>query len=215
MLRTLSTRAARLVAPRAAAAAFPRTAFPARSFSVGIGAGNYNTPGFEPSVGTPVPAALGLQKARTWDEAVADGFKITPLSEVFKGKVALFVVPGAFTGVCELAHVPSFAKNVAAFKAKGVDRIVCISVDTPYAMNAWKNVIGKNGEGIEFYGDTSGAFAKLMGKNMDLSAAALGTQERSNRYAAIIENGVIKVLNVEAAPSDLKVSTGDELLKLL
>ncbi len=73
-------------------------------------------------------------------------------------------MPGAFTGVCEKAHVPSFSKNSAAFKAKGVSSIVCIAVNDPYTMNAWKNVLGTAGEGIDFYGDADGTFTKFMQK---------------------------------------------------
>ena len=80
-----------------------------------------------------------LQRARTWDEGESDGFAPTGLDEIFSGrKVVLFALPGAFTGVCERGHVPSFAKNADEFKAKGVDEIVCVSVNDPYTMRAWQ-----------------------------------------------------------------------------
>ncbi len=85
--------------------------------------------------------------------------------------MVLFALPGAFTGVCEKAHVPSFSKNVAAFKAKGVSSVICLAVNDPYTMNAWKNVLGASGQGIEFYGDADGSFTNFMqkvGENSDL-----------------------------------------------
>jgi peroxiredoxin len=83
-------------------------------------------------------------------------------------QVIVFAVPGAFTGVCHNAHVPSYSKNVAAFKAKGVDSVICVSVNDPYTMNAWKKTLGASGEGIEFYGDSNGSFTHYMVSSISL-----------------------------------------------
>merc|ERR1712151_166529 len=105
--------------------------------------------------------------------------------------IALFAVPGAFTGVCSSAHVPSFTKNADAFKAKGVDSIVCVSVNDPYTMHAWGKQVDPDGK-IEFYGDADGTFTEFMGKAIDLGVAALGPEKRSPRYAMIVEDGNVK-----------------------
>jgi hypothetical protein len=142
-----------------------------------------------------------LQKARSWDDGVADKFKNTTYDEIFEGKkvrsrrqqpaplhphapalklkrhlsvqVIVFAVPGAFTGVCHNAHVPSYSKNVAAFKAKGVDSVICVSVNDPYTMNAWKKTLGASGEGIEFYGDSNGSFTHYMVSSPSPSTSSL------------------------------------------
>ena len=88
-------------------------------------------------------------------------------------QVIVFAVPGAFTGVCHNAHVPSYSKNVAAFKAKGVDSVICVSVNDPYTMNAWKKTLGASGEGIEFYGDSNGSFTHYMVSSISSSLFSL------------------------------------------
>ncbi|EKX30951.1 hypothetical protein GUITHDRAFT_149598, partial [Guillardia theta CCMP2712] len=127
--------------------------------------------------------------------------------------VVLFAVPGAYTGVCHQAHVPSFSKNVAAFKSKNVDKIVCVSTNDPYVLNGWAKALGDKATGIEFYSDCDLEFTKFMHSELDLSVAALGVGSRTNRYALFVDNGVIKSLKKEASPGDLKVSDGDSLLK--
>jgi peroxiredoxin len=156
-------------------------------------------------------SGVALQEARTWDEGVSSEFSTTPLSEIFKGKkIALFGLPGAFTGVCSQRHVPSFLNNCDKFKEKGVDSIVCVSVNDPYTMNAWAEKLGAKGK-IKFYGDFDGKFHKSLGLDLDLTGALLGP--RSQRYAALVEDGSIKALNVEKVPSDFKVSDAETLLK--
>jgi peroxiredoxin len=154
---------------------------------------------------------VALQEARTWDEGVSTKFSTTPVSEIFKGKkVAIFGLPGAFTGVCSQKHVPSFLNNSDKLKSKGIDSIVCVSVNDPYTMNAWAEKLGAKDK-IKFYGDFDGKFHKSLGLDLDLSGALLGP--RSQRYAAVVEDGKIKQLNVEEVPSDFKVSDAETLLK--
>merc|ERR1712194_386662 len=104
------------------------------------------------------------QKARSWDDGVADGFQATSMTELFAGKkIALFAVPGAYTGVCSQAHVPSFVKNADAFKAKGYDAVICVSVNDPYVMHAWAKQVDPDGK-LEFYGDVDASFTEFVGK---------------------------------------------------
>eukprot|EP01018_Ginkgo_biloba_P029110 Gb_08270 [translate_table: standard] len=169
--------------------------------------------GFAASVGTDivnVASDVKLQKARTWDEGVSSQFSTTPLSELFGGKkVVIFGLPGAFTGVCSAQHVPSYMKNAEKFKEKGVDSVICVSVNDPYVMNGWAEKLNAK-EAIEFYGDFDGRFHKSLELNLDLSSALLGP--RSQRWSAFVDDGKIKVLNVEKVPSEFKVSGAETIL---
>ncbi|XP_021290766.1 peroxiredoxin-2F, mitochondrial [Herrania umbratica] len=160
-----------------------------------------------------VNAAPGvcLQKARSWDEGVSSNFSTTPLKDIFTGKkVVIFGLPGAYTGVCSLQHVPSYKKNIDKFKAKGIDSIICVAVNDPYAMNAWADNLQAK-DAIEFYGDFDGSFHKSLELGKDLSAALLGP--RSERWSAYVVDGKVKALNVEEAPSDFKVSGAEVILE--
>lgn len=106
--------------------------------------------------------------------------------------------------------MPSFLNNSDKLKSKGIDSIVCVSVNDPYTMNAWAEKLGAKDK-IKFYGDFDGKFHKSLGLDLDLSGALLGP--RSQRYAAVVEDGKIKQLNVEEVPSDFKVSDAETLLK--
>ncbi|CAM6030669.1 unnamed protein product [Sphagnum balticum] len=158
-------------------------------------------------------SGITLQEARTWDEGVSSKFSTTPLADIFKGrKIVLFGLPGAFTGVCSKAHVPSFLKHADSLKGKGAEDIICVSVNDPYTINAWAEKLGAKDK-IKFYGDFDGKFHKLVGLDLDLTGALLGP--RSQRYAAFVEDGHIKVLNVEKVPSEFKVSDAETLIKSL
>ncbi len=109
------------------------------------------------------------------------------------GKVVLFAVPGAFTPGCSKVHLPGFVAHTTELAGKGVDKVVCISVNDPWVMDAWKQ--SQSAEGIVMVADGAGAFTRAMGLEMDGSGFGLGM--RSQRYAAIINNGVIERLDVE------------------
>ena len=130
--------------------------------------------------------------------ATAEGPKPMTGADVFAGKkVALFAVPGAFTPTCSAKHLPGFKEKAADFRAKGVDRIACTSVNDAFVMSAW----GKDqnvGDDILMLADGSAEFAKKVGLEIDLTARGLGV--RSKRYAMAIDNGVVKILNVEDVP---------------
>jgi|SRR5687768_15781631 glutaredoxin/glutathione-dependent peroxiredoxin len=131
--------------------------------------------------------------------------------EIFKGKkVALFAVPGAFTGVCSKQHLPSVVQNIAALKAKGIDTIAMTGVNDISVMDAWKKSSSAND--VEFLSDGNGEFAKALDLTLDLSGAGMGT--RSKRYSMLVEDGVVKKLNVEE-PGKFDVSGGDHMLKQL
>lgn len=113
-----------------------------------------------------------------------------------KGKVVLFAVPGAFTPGCSKIHLPGYVQHGAELKAKGVDTIACISVNDPWVMDAWAQSQGASD--ILMLADGNGAFTEAMGLAFDGSGAGLG--QRSQRYAAVIEDGVITSLEVEPKP---------------
>ncbi len=124
-----------------------------------------------------------------------EGPKETSTDEVFKGKkVVLFAVPGAFTPTCSVKHLPSFVQNADALKAKGVDTIACIAVKDAWVMDAWAKDQGAEGK-VTMLADGSGDFTEAMDLVMDGSGFGLG--KRSKRYAAIIEDGVIKSLDID------------------
>jgi glutaredoxin/glutathione-dependent peroxiredoxin len=148
----------------------------------------------------------------TFTVMTADGPKAKTTDEVFKGKkVVLFAVPGAFTPTCHKNHLPSFVKNEAAIKAKGIDTIAVTGVNDVFVMDAWKKASGS--DSIEFLADGSGNFAKALGMTLDLSERGLGV--RSQRYAMIVDDGVVKTLNIEDAPGKADISGADNLLKSL
>ncbi len=151
--------------------------------------------------------------ATTFRVLTADGPKPLSTEDVFKGKkVVLFAVPGAFTPTCHKNHLPGFVKNADAIKAKGVDTIAVTGVNDVFVMDAWKKASDADGK-VEFLADGSGDFAKAIGLSLDASANGLGI--RSKRYCMVVEDGVVKSLNVEEAPGKADVSGADNLMKHL
>jgi peroxiredoxin len=149
----------------------------------------------------------------TFRMMTADGPKPKTTDEIFKGKkVALFAVPGAYTPTCSNLHMPSFVNNAAAIKAKGVDIIAVTAVNDVFVLEAWKKSTNADGK-VEFLSDGNGDFAKAIDMAFDGSGMGLGT--RSKRYSMLVENGVVKALNVEDSPGQCSISGGDALLKQL
>ena len=135
------------------------------------------------------------------------------LSERLKGrKVVLFGLPGAYTGPCSTVHMPSFVHTADQFRAKGVDEIICIAVNDPFVLKAWGEATGASAAGIAFLGDADGSLTRALG--MDFTAPAIGLYGRSNRYALVLEDGVITVANVDA-PNTCEISKGEALLEKL
>src|SRR5437588_2428446 len=151
--------------------------------------------------------------ATTFKYVTPDGPKDISSDELFRGKkVVLFAVPGAFTPACSQRHLPGFVDKAAELKAKGVDTIACIAVNDPAVMGAWgkaQNV----GDKIMMLADGSGDFARAVG--MELDARRMGLGERSKRYSMLVDNGVVKALNVEQVPSQVELSSAEAMLKAL
>ena len=131
--------------------------------------------------------------------------------ELFSGKkVILFALPGAFTPTCSKAHLPGFVANADKIKAKGVDDIVCLSVNDAWVMDAWGK--DQNADEIHMVADGSANFTQAVGLELDRTAGGMGI--RSQRYAMIVEDGVVTALNVEE-PGKLEKSSAEAMLGLL
>lgn len=140
----------------------------------------------------------------------ADGIENLSTDQVFAGKkVVLFAVPGAFTPTCHLKHLPGFLDNADAFKKKGVHTVACVAVNDPFVMDSWAKATGGSGK-VLFLSDGNGEFTKAIGLDFDGSGIGLGT--RSKRYAMLVEDGVVMVLNLEETPGVADVSTAENLL---
>jgi peroxiredoxin len=134
------------------------------------------------------------------------------VGELTKGKtVALFAVPGAFTPTCSLKHLPGFVEQAGKLRAKGVDEIVCLSVNDAFVMDAWGKAQGATGK-VRMIGDGNGELTKALGLEMDGRAFGMGT--RSKRYAMLIKDGKVEKLLVEPGPG-LDVSSAEALLAQL
>jgi peroxiredoxin len=143
----------------------------------------------------------------------ADGVQVKTTDDIFKGKkVALFAVPGAYTGTCHKMHMPSIFLNAYALKDKGIDSIAVVSVNDAFVMSAWKRDTDQRDEAI-FLADGNADFTKAIGLEMDASGNGLGI--RSKRYSMLVDDGTVKLLNLEAVPSKVEVSGGDTLLSQL
>jgi len=142
-----------------------------------------------------------------------DGPRDVTTDDVFKGKkVAIFALPGAFTPTCSAKHVPGFVPNFDKLKAKGVDEIWCVAVNDAFVMAHWgkdQKALGK----IRLLADGSADWAKSIGMELDLTARGRGM--RTNRYSMLVEDGVVKSLNVEEAPGKAEVSGAEAMLKSL
>ncbi|HEX8412970.1 MAG TPA: peroxiredoxin [Sphingomicrobium sp.] len=155
-------------------------------------------------VGDHLPEAI-------FSKVTPEGPEPASTADFFKGRrVALFAVPGAFTPTCSARHLPGYVERAAELKAKGVDEIACTSVNDPFVMSAWAKA-GNAGE-ITMLADGNGTFAKAAGLSFDSSRFGMG--ERSQRYAMIVNDGVVEQLHVEA-PGEFKVSSADYLIDQL
>ncbi|MFW2852422.1 peroxiredoxin [Sphingomonas sp. TX0543] len=144
-------------------------------------------------------------------KATANGPEAVDSEEYFKGRrVALFAVPGAFTPTCSAKHLPGFVDNEEQIKSKGIDEIVCTSVNDPFVLGAWAK--SSDAADITMLADGNGDFAQAIGLTMDGSKFGLGT--RSQRYSMVVNDGVVEQLNVEA-PGEFKVSSAEHLLENL
>ena len=153
------------------------------------------------SIGDRVPAV-------TLAKVTPDGPDQIASADFFAGrKVALFAVPGAFTPTCSARHLPGFVEKAEDIRGKGVDEIACVAVNDPFVLDAWAKSTGA--EGITMLADGNGEFAEALGLTMDGSKFGLG--KRSQRYAMLVEDGVVTVLDIEA-PGQFEVSSAEHLL---
>jgi len=147
-------------------------------------------------------------------EVEGNGCSVGPnafkVQDMVKGKkIAIFGLPGAFTPTCSAKHVPSYLTNLDKLKAKGVDEIWCLAVNDAFVMHAW--AVDQKAQGkIRFLGDGSAEYAKKLGLELDLNARGMGT--RMQRFSMLVDDGVVKQLNVEA-PGKYEVSDAETLLK--
>lgn len=154
--------------------------------------------------GDSVPNATLLRIGEDGPEQVVLADKLTDR------KVVIFGLPGAYTGTCSTAHVPSFMVTFDDFKAKGVDEIICIAVNDPFVMQAWGESTQATETGITMLADAESEFTTAMG--MNFSAPPVGFVNRSKRYSMLVENGVVAILNQEASPGQCEISAGETLL---
>ena len=134
------------------------------------------------------------------------------VGDLFKGRtVVLFAVPGAFTPTCSMKHLPGFVEKAAEIKAKGVNEIVCMAVNDAFVMGAWARDQHTGGK-IRMMGDGSADYTKALGLEFDLASKGLGM--RCQRFSMLVDDGVVKALNVEA-PGKYEVSDGDTMVKQL
>ena len=163
-------------------------------------------------VGDRLPAGT-LQEFHDIEE---DGCAIGPnpvnVEDLTRGKkVALFGLPGAFTPTCSAKHVPGYVAKADALKAKGVDTIACMSVNDAFVMGAWARDQHTDGK-VRMLADGSGDFTRALGLTLDLTARGMGV--RCQRFSMLIDDGVVKTLNIEA-PGKFEVSDADTMLKQL
>ncbi|MBK5946323.1 peroxiredoxin [Rhodobacter veldkampii DSM 11550] len=156
------------------------------------------------STGDRLPGASLLRMGANGPEAV-------DLATLTTGrKVVIFGLPGAYTGTCTTAHVPSFIRTRDQLAAKGVNEVICIAVNDPFVMGAWDASTGAGKAGIAMLADADAAFTKAIG--MAFTAPPVGLFDRSLRYAMLVEDGVVRVLHREENPGICEVSGGEAML---
>jgi len=153
-----------------------------------------------------------LSEATEFDEAA--GCPLNPkdisVAEAIKGKkIAIFALPGAYTPTCSAKHVPSYVANYDKLKAKGVDEIWCVATNDAFVMGAWGRT-QKAGNKVRMLADGSAFWTKALGLELDLTARNMGV--RSNRYSMLVDDGMVKQLNVEG-PGKFEVSDAETMLK--
>ena len=155
-------------------------------------------------VGDKIPSSITLKYMSP------EGVKEVTTDEFFRGKkVALFGLPGAFTPTCSARHLPGFVERAGDIRAKGVNEIACISVNDAFVMGAWGKEHKAEGK-VTMLADGSGDFARAIGLELDLTKNGMG--KRSQRYSMVVDNGVVKALNVEK-PGQFDVSSAETMLK--
>ena len=149
----------------------------------------------------------------TLKQLTPEGVKEVTTDEIFRGKkVVLLAVPGAFTPACSQRHLPGYVDRAADIKAKGVDEIACVAVNDAFVMGAWGREQKAEGK-VRMLADGSGDLARALGLELDLTKGGLGI--RSQRYSMLVDDGVVKSLNVEKQPGQVDASGAEAMLKAL
>lgn len=160
-------------------------------------------------VGDRVPDGTLAEFIENETESCALGPNAFQVSDLVRGKkIALFAVPGAFTPTCSAKHVPGFVAQADALRAKGIDEVWCVAVNDAFVMGAWGRE-QQTGGAVRMLADGAATWTKALGLELDLNARGMGV--RSQRYSAIIEDGIVTHLNIEA-PGKFEVSDADTLL---
>jgi len=163
-------------------------------------------------VGDKLPAGTLMEFFEVEKDGCSIGPNAVKVEDLTHGKkVVIFGLPGAFTPTCSAKHVPSYLSNYAALKAKGVDTVACMSVNDAFVMGAWARD-QHTGDKVRMLADGSAAYAKALGLEFDLTARGMGM--RCQRFSMLIDNGVVKAINIEA-PGKYEVSDGETMLKQL
>ena len=149
----------------------------------------------------------------TLKQLTSEGVKEFTTDEIFRGKrIVLIAVPGAFTPACSQRHLPGYVDKAADIKAKGIDEIACVAVNDAFVMGAWGRDQKAEGK-VRMLADGSGDFTRALGLELDLSKGGLGV--RSKRYSMLVDDGVVKSLNVEQQPGQVDLSGVEAMLKAL
>jgi peroxiredoxin len=160
-------------------------------------------------VGDRVPEGTLTEFIETATESCALGPNAFQVADLVKGKkIAIFAVPGAFTPTCSAKHLPGFIQNADAIRAKGVDEIWCVSVNDAFVMGAWGREQKCEGK-VRMLADGAATWTKQLGLDMDLNARGMGV--RSQRYSMLLDDGIVKKLNIEA-PGKFEVSDAATML---
>jgi len=161
-------------------------------------------------VGDKLPAGKLTEYVEVETAGCSVGPNTLNVDDLTRGKkVAIFGLPGAFTPTCSAKHVPSYVANIDKLKAKGVSEVICMSVNDAFVMGAWARD-QKAGGKVRMMGDGSADYTKALGLELDLNARGMGT--RCQRFSMLVDNGVVKLLNVEA-PGKYEVSDAETMLK--
>lgn len=158
-------------------------------------------------VGDELPEATLIEKSDS-------GLAQVKVSELTRGrKVVIFGLPGAYTGTCSTRHLPSFIGVADKLRAKGVDDIVCVSVNDPFVMSAWGDGAGAGKAGVRMLSDAGSELTGALG--LRFSRPEAGMYDRSKRYAMFVDDGVVKVLNIESSPGECDISGGETMLEAI
>ena len=150
----------------------------------------------------------------TFRVMTADGPQPRKTADIFKGKkVVLIGMPGAFTPTCHRNHLPGFVDKAGDFRKKGIDTIAVTTTNDHFVMSAWSKSTGADGK-VEFLADGNGEFAKAIGLSYDGSERGMGIV-RSRRYSMLVDDGVVKVLNIEENAGKAETTSADNLIKAL